>query len=127
MKPICVSARRAQGRHGQSQRADRATRSSGPDRCPNVAVAGTCDACARRDNARREWAGIWAAGNRWLVSPIGAGGAFTRRFKFDADVLLTAQSMTAGKANRVDRLRLDDLGTGAAHKYLCSTHRKFCV
>lgn len=42
-------------------------------------------------------AGVWAAGNSWLVSLNSASGAFTRRFKFDADVPSTPQSMaTAG-------------------------------
>ncbi len=41
-------------------------------------------------------AGVWAAGNRWLVGLNSAGGAFTRRFKFDADVPSTTQSIAAG-------------------------------
>jgi hypothetical protein len=41
-------------------------------------------------------AGVWAAGDRWLVSLNSAGGAFVRRFKFDAEVPSTAQSIAAG-------------------------------
>jgi len=41
-------------------------------------------------------AGVWAAGNRFLVGLDSASGAIARWFKFDADVPSTGQSIAAG-------------------------------